>query len=366
MNVGRTDLSFRQNNFDLIRIGAATQVLLVHSLRHLQLDFPGWNSLLSYFPGVPVFFGISGYLISASLERSPTWQHYCRNRLLRIFPGLWGLLLTTGLVLWWLHPAQLFTFEGGLWFISQGFGLIYTPAFLADFGFGSYNGSIWTIPIELQFYTLLPIGYQLISKTNHKRGNWQLVGWWLFFVVFAMGKALYRPGATIFNESTFEKLLRYTFMPHIYLFLTGVVAQRWKLHRWQWIRGKGLYWLAFTSLFWTVWGTTTLGPIVQSILLVLSSISLAYTVPTLADRLLKGNDISYGVYMYHGLLLNVLVTMNLLHQGAYLWVVFVGSYVAGYLSWRLVEKPFLRWKSVNRSAQRANSAMLYEQTPPGR
>lgn len=151
MNLSRLDASFRINNFDLIRIGAATQVLLVHSLRHLHINLPGWSDLLNYFPGVPIFFGISGYLISSSLERSPTWQHYCRNRLLRIYPGLWGLLLTTGLVLCWLHPAQLFTAQSGLWFVSQGIGLIYTPNFLADFGFGSYNGSIWTIPVELQF-----------------------------------------------------------------------------------------------------------------------------------------------------------------------------------------------------------------------
>ena len=347
MSLSRTDPSFRINNFDLIRIGAATQVLIIHSLRHLHIPPPGWSKLLVYFPGVPVFFGISGYLISASLERSHNWKRYAWNRLLRIYPGLWGLLLSTVLVLLWLYPAHLATPDGITWLISQGIGVIYTPDFLTDFGFGSYNGSIWTIPVELQFYALLPIVYSLLNPSASKRANRMLVGCWLLFVGLAVAKAFYRPGATILNETTPEKLLRYSVIPHFYLFLTGVLAQRWRLHRCGWIRGKGLYWVMVTGLFSWFLGTTTLGPVVQGILLVVSSISVAYTMPTLADRLLKGTDISYGVYIYHGLLLNVLVTLNLMHRESYLWLILGGSYVAGYVSWTLVEKPFLRWKSLH-------------------
>ena len=343
MSVSQTMSSVRSNNFNLLRIAAATQVLIIHSLHHLRLGSPAWATVLAYFPGVPIFFGISGYLISASWERNPSWLHYARNRLVRIYPGLWGLLLTTLLVLCWLHPAQLLSPQGVLWLANQGAGFIYTPAFLDDFGFGSYNGSIWTIPIELQFYALLPLGLCLLS-TKPSRGNRQLLGWWLLFVFFAVAKALYRPGATIFNESPDEKLLRYTFIPHLYLFLTGVMAQRFGLHHRGWIRGKGLYWLAGTGLFSAVWGTTTLGPVGQGLLLVISGVSVAYTRPTLSAWLLGSTDLSYGVYLYHGLLLNILVTKHLLYQSGYMWLVLAGSCGAGYLSWHLVEKPFLRWK----------------------
>jgi hypothetical protein len=32
-----------------------------------------------------------------------------------------------------------------IWFGSQLVGLIYTPQFMKHFGFGSYNGSLWTL-----------------------------------------------------------------------------------------------------------------------------------------------------------------------------------------------------------------------------
>ena len=61
---------FRVNNFDLLRIIAASQVVLGHTVGHLDIDHPwGW-SLVEAFPGVPIFFGVSGFLISASYERS--------------------------------------------------------------------------------------------------------------------------------------------------------------------------------------------------------------------------------------------------------------------------------------------------------
>ena len=53
------------NNFDLIRLFAATQVAISHISSHLEIAIPGL-SFLSYFPGVPIFFFISGYLIYQS------------------------------------------------------------------------------------------------------------------------------------------------------------------------------------------------------------------------------------------------------------------------------------------------------------
>src|SRR4030088_1254426 len=82
---------WRVNNFDLLRLLAALQVAVVHSLGFLK---PGYlASLLGgglcRFPGVPIFFVISGILISKSYEQSDSLRVYLRNRCLRIFPGLW-------------------------------------------------------------------------------------------------------------------------------------------------------------------------------------------------------------------------------------------------------------------------------------
>ena len=83
----KTD-SFSRNNFDLLRILAASQVMVAHSFHHLGLDTESaWFQWLDRFPGVPVFFIISGFLVSASLERSKSPADYFTNRFLRIFPA---------------------------------------------------------------------------------------------------------------------------------------------------------------------------------------------------------------------------------------------------------------------------------------
>jgi peptidoglycan/LPS O-acetylase OafA/YrhL len=170
------------NNFGLLRILAATQVVLGHSLAHLELARPRWWSLVDAFPGVPIFFAISGFLISASFERSPKVRNYARNRLLRIYPGLWCCILVTTVVAVAFGYAML-TVPGLIWFGSQLVAIIYPPSFLKSFGFGSYNGSLWTIPIELQFYFLLPLLYWATRGTKHR--TTMIAATWAVFTVVA-------------------------------------------------------------------------------------------------------------------------------------------------------------------------------------
>ena len=67
--------SLRTNNFDLIRLCAATQVIILHAADHLRLFQVSGTvgaivSVIGFFPGVPTFFFISGFLISKSWESS--------------------------------------------------------------------------------------------------------------------------------------------------------------------------------------------------------------------------------------------------------------------------------------------------------
>ena len=82
----------RNNNFDLIRLLAALQVLIWHGAVHLDVfdKIYGLLNVLFQLPGVPIFFTISGFLITHSLERSNfQLKKYFQNRALRIYPALW-------------------------------------------------------------------------------------------------------------------------------------------------------------------------------------------------------------------------------------------------------------------------------------
>jgi peptidoglycan/LPS O-acetylase OafA/YrhL len=69
---------------------------------------------------------------------------------------------------------------------------------------------------------------------------------------------------------------------------------------------------------------------------------MAYTMPGLS-RALHGNDISYGVYIYHMPVINLLLYHGVTGtNGLLITAALVG--VLGFLSWKLVEKPALALK----------------------
>ena len=57
------------NNFNLIRLFAALQVAIVHSASYLNIDIQ-YLKFLDLFPGVPIFFFISGFLMIKSFKKN--------------------------------------------------------------------------------------------------------------------------------------------------------------------------------------------------------------------------------------------------------------------------------------------------------
>jgi peptidoglycan/LPS O-acetylase OafA/YrhL len=78
----------------------------------------------------------------------------------------------------------------------------------------------------------------------------------------------------------------------------------------------------------------------------LAVIAAAYSRPSLAHRVLRGNDLSYGLYTYHMPIVGLLIQIGCM--GSLVWVgVALGSALTcAVMSWRFVERPFLRRKRV--------------------
>jgi len=302
--------------------------------------------ILGRFPGVPMFFVMSGFLISASLERNASLKNYFKNRALRIYPGLWLCIILTVVVISVVGNINFFNVELPKWLLTQMIGIIYTPTFLNHYGFGSYNGSLWTIPIEIQFYIVLPIIYFLIQLISKKEVNKTIFIFFtfLFFTVSTYFVLKYFSNPDLATETRAQKLLRYSFIPHVYLFLFGVVLQRLKAYNWNIIFGKGFLWVAVYLLISYISPESYEMKIVSNLILAITAISIAYTYPGVANKILHGNDISYGVYIYHGLVIGVFVELGFLRNPSYVFVIFITTYLLAYFSWILIEKPSIRRK----------------------
>lgn len=160
-----------KNNFDLIRLFAATQVALTHIAHHLQFEsiFIDW---LSIFPGVPIFFFISGFLIYSSYSRLSDNPHrnkiFFKNRFLRLYPGLFGCFTFCVLLIYisgYIYTQEVSLKDFLVWpATSLTFFQFYNPDFLRGFGLGAINGSLWTISVELQFYFFTPFIFLLLNQ----------------------------------------------------------------------------------------------------------------------------------------------------------------------------------------------------------
>ena len=152
-------VDWKLNNFDLIRLLAAFQVALKHALYHLDF-FPDYlENIIDIFPGVPIFFFISGFLIYRAFEKNCEKDfhlyNFFLNRCLRLYPSLFCCFIFSCVIL--ISTGYLATagpkFQDLLaWsFTSLTMFQFYNPEFLREFGVGAINGSLWSISVEIQF-----------------------------------------------------------------------------------------------------------------------------------------------------------------------------------------------------------------------
>src|SRR6516165_3115921 len=96
----------RHNNFDALRLVAATSVVFSHSFLivegtqdHEWLIWLTGNQSILGLVGVFVFFAISGFLVTQSFEETDDAWRFLAKRALRIFPGLFVATLLSAFLL---------------------------------------------------------------------------------------------------------------------------------------------------------------------------------------------------------------------------------------------------------------------------
>lgn len=170
----------RLNHFNLIRIIAALAVLFGHTEALLLKPEPSIFGLSLGSFAVDVFFVISGFLVGASLWRRHDLLDYAKARFFRIVPALAVMLLLVVLLLApslsQLSLTQYFSDSQVLRYFIKCLTLLadveyYLPGvFLENPYPAAVNGSLWTLPYEVNMYIILGLlflGIRYLSRIWH-------------------------------------------------------------------------------------------------------------------------------------------------------------------------------------------------------
>lgn len=339
----------RENNFDFLRWLAASAVIVSHESALLPR---GGLDPLTWVAGgfatlgtiaVDVFFVISGFLVARSLLERGLLVQFAAARLLRVLPGLAVMLLLTAFVLGplvttlplgsYLRDPRVLTYVGrnaNLVIDDPQWGL--PGVFLHNKHPEAVNGSLWSLWPEIRMYGIL-LSLGIAARVLPWRAE-AVVGVGMFAVAVAGWATHEDLAGRALEPLTLARLgpyfavgsLLYVLRRRVPLSPT-LVAIMWCLA----LPAHGT--LAFVPLF-----TVALG---------LTVITLAYLRAGALARWGRYGDPSYGLYIYSFPIQQALAGW---WPGASLAAHFTAAYAVtlacAFASWRLVEEPALRWKSL--------------------
>ncbi len=169
-------------NLDFIRAVAVILVVVDHTLLALHVrHISGINTSFVGLIGVWMFFVHTALVLMWSLERKPYTLDFYIRRVFRIYP-----LALTAIAAALLTRAPLIgTIDNYFQYRSTSPGNLLATSLLvynlvpAQLGFHPIVNVIWTLPLEIQMYLLLPV---LFSFASRERTLWPLLLIWCLSV----------------------------------------------------------------------------------------------------------------------------------------------------------------------------------------
>lgn len=336
----------RDNNFNLIRVIAATAVLLSHSfpLSSAALDDP-LIDLIGMSAGniaVDVFFLSSGFLVTRSLLMSSSIKAFLRARALRIYPALWVMLLLTIFILgplitesktidYFTDPMTWkYLYRNATMLLPAKYEL---PGLFLENPYGrAVNGSLWTLPFEIKLYILLAIlmrgftrksvrNLHLFKKTTVALAC-ILIGFQILdhFMKFDDGDAL-RLSGFFFSGGAFYLLRNRITLSHQSMYLLAA--------------GLGLSLAVNHSFFFVTY----------SLCFTWFVLHLVYLPKGIVRKYNRLGDYSYGIYIYafpvQQLLISIFPELSTLKFTIYSLTITIALAI---FSWHQIEKSVLRLK----------------------
>lgn len=333
----RLDLAHgRPSGFDYLRIILAAAVICYHSVSSTQ-GFSASEALFSsnlvvlLKPIVPMFFGLSGFLVAGSAFRCRSLVSFVGLRVLRIIPALGVEIFISSLVLGPIVTVSSLS----VYFTSSSFyayflniiGWIHysLPGVFVNNPFPNIvNGQLWTVPHELECYVILTVLCFLGAF-------WRKIIFIMILILLQISIGLYviimlPPSHTLVNGRVL-----------VLCFLVGAALYVY----------RHLIAFKFTLLLISLFVSAVLmlsrnGDFFIALPLVYVTVYIGLLSPP-RSRFLLGGDYSYGMYLYG---YPIQQTAAAICPGISWYVSILISlplaFLIAYCSWWRVEKPVLQ------------------------
>lgn len=331
----------RQNNFNLIRIYLSLSVVFFHSYELSQQEELSFlNSLFNADRAVQAFFIISGYLVMKSYLQSSSLKDFLIRRVRRIYPAyftiivvctIMGALVTTYPVAQYFMSAELYRYLFAnlcfLNFIQPSLPGVFTGNFLT-----AVNGSLWTLKIEVAYYLFVPIIVLFRTKINVHL---------LYAILFlsSLGYLATMKYLSVSHHNNTWLFLSRQLPGELFYFILGAWVLEFQKERWFKVM---LRWIGLPCLLLLF---LPLSVVTQSLLTAIVVFFLAYAIPVI-NYPAKEQDISYGLYIVHFPVIQVLVYYQSYSYSGFtslLWTLAI-TIILALISWLYIEKPFMTKK----------------------
>ena len=323
----------RANSFDAVRLCAAIAVLVTHAFVVLRRPTPSFGAVSIGDPAVPIFFGISGYLITQSWVANPDLRGFALKRVLRIYPAVISVALLTVFVLGPLVttvPLHDYFTSGETWHYlamnALSFHIMFTlPGVFAHNPWHLVNRSLWTLPGELLGY----LSVAALGVVGAYRNRWLALAGLLVVAAFAG----HIPGTISVVEGWWLRAFAVG---------SGLFLFRDLIPRRLWIGAL----LVAAVLLCGEGHAYALQSCLSSLAFPYAAVVIAHRFPNLLKPITRHGDFSYGAYAYGWPVEQLLVLWlgRSASVAVLLPLAFVATMSLAVTSWFVIERPALRLK----------------------
>ncbi|NMP64369.1 acyltransferase family protein, partial [Bacillus velezensis] len=218
-------------------------------------------------------------------------------------------------------------------------------------GTGRLNDSLWTIPVQISFYLVLPAIYWFYKRFGFKKMILCSFAVSAFSVLVSFITLKYSPDSLIGN------LYLHSFLPQMFYFTLGIFwAKAWRKSPPQHIvlfSSSVILFLLFkadpmhlSSINSTLWSFLWFIPLSYAI------IWFEYNGPKILWQLNRLDDISMGIFIWHMVIINIFLYTGInktLSDYPLIIALIAVTAASAFLSYRIVEKPALKLRNIKKN-----------------